>query len=109
MIVSLLATVIILLLVIVILAKSKDAYYRPQRKDIKRLLEWVLLGQAMENDWHIFCDMPIRHDEFLESIRLQCVEIEEAHFLGEDHPYLFTQEGLVKIRELLDIINKETD
>lgn len=104
LLVSICATTIVLLLVIVILTKTKSAYYRPQRHDVQRLLEWVLLGQATENDWRVFCDIPIRHDEFLESIRLRCAEIEEAHFLGDDHRYLFSAEGLVKIRELLDAV-----
>ncbi len=102
--VSICATTIVLLLVIVILSKTKSAYYRPQRRDVQRLLEWVLLGQATENDWRVFCDIPIRHDEFLESIRVQCTEIEEDYFLGDDHRYLFSAEGLIKIKELLDVV-----
>ncbi len=104
LVVSFIATVIVSLLVALILLKSRSAYYRPQASDVQRLLEWVLLGQATENDWRVFCDIPIRHDDFLESIRLRCIEIEDAHFLGDDHRYLFSAEGLVKIRELLDAV-----
>lgn len=104
LVVSFIAAVIVSSLVALILLKSRNAYYRPQASDVQRLLEWVLLGQATENDWRVFCDIPIRHDEFLESIRLRCTEIEEAHFLGDDHRYLFSAEGLVKIRELLDVV-----
>lgn len=104
LLISIAVTAMVLLLVIVILSKTKSAYYRPEAADVQRLLEWVLLGQATENDWRVFCDIPIRHDDFLESIRIRCIEIEEDHFLGDDHRYLFSKDGLVKIRELLDVV-----
>ena len=65
-------------------------------------MQSVLLGQAMENDWRVFCEIPIRHDEYLETVRIHCVEIDERCFIGSNQSGHFLNEaGLQSIEVLL--------
>jgi len=102
LLVTLLSAFIVCGALVATLLWVKTPIYRVKRADIRRLLEWVLLGQATENNWRVFCDYPIRHDELLESIRMRCEKIEEDFYSAERHaPYLFTPMGLEAIRQQL--------
>jgi len=102
-VVTLLAAFVVCGLLIATLLWVKNPIYRVQREKVERLLQWVLMGQATENDWRVFCDYPIAHDELLESIRLACELIEEEHFSGETRaPYLFSRVGLDAINQQLE-------
>lgn len=103
LLISFLFSVFICLLVFIALMWVKTPYYRLSEKQVAQLLEWMLLGQASENDWQVFCEMPIRHNELLESIRLRCQEIDEAYAIGDGPSgVLLNQAGLSAVRELLD-------
>ena len=66
-----------------------------------RIIEWVLLGQATENEWTLFCELPIRYDERLEHLRLSCLSIEEHFSLrSPSSGYLLTREGREKLEEV---------
>jgi hypothetical protein len=106
--ITLLATFVVCGLLITTLLWVKTPIYRVQREQVERLLQWVLMGQATENDWRVFCDYPIRHDELLENIRLACESIEDAHFTGESRaPYLFSNAGLEAIEQQLERLERE--
>ncbi len=84
--ITLLCSVVICATVLGVMQWSKKATYRITRPAVARLFEWVLLGQATDNDWRVFCDIPIHHDPFLEALRLDCLEIDEQFFIGDSHP-----------------------
>lgn len=95
-------SVLICLLVFIALMWVKTPYYRLGEKEVAQLLEWVLLGQASQNDWQVFCEMPIRHNELLESIRLRCQDIDEASGIGDGSSgFLLNRKGLNAVQELL--------
>jgi len=106
--VTLLAAFVVCGLLIATLLWVKTPIYRVQREQVERLLQWVLMGQATENDWRVFCDYPISHDELLESIRLACELIEEEHSFGElRRSYLFSRSGLEAINQQLERLQQE--
>jgi len=101
-VITLLSAFVICGLLVVTLLWVKTPIYRVQREQVERLLQWVLMGQATENDWRVFCDYPIAHDALLESIRVACEVIEEEHFSGGMRaPYLFSRVGLDEINQQL--------
>ena len=106
LLVSVLGSVIISVIFFAVLNWVKTPHYRPDANSVRRLLQWVLLEQATENDWRIFCDYPIRHDELLESIREQCAELEELHYIGP--PRLLNKEGIAEIRRLLELLDEKS-
>ncbi|NIB41897.1 hypothetical protein HBA55_19990 [Pseudomaricurvus alkylphenolicus] len=102
---SILFSTLLCLVVVGVLIWVRTPHYRLDEAQVARLLEWMLLGQATENDWRVFCDIPIRHDDFLESIRIRCVELDEKHFIGDSHGgRLLSAEGLEQLTELLQQI-----
>lgn len=82
--------------------RLKTPYYRVDKARIIRVLEMVLTGQATDNDWQMTFGMVIRHSLELEAIRLQCVDIEEECYIGNQRPpYLFSEEGLHQLQCVL--------
>ena len=79
------------------------ARYRINLPDTIELLEWVLLGQANENDWEVFCGLAIFHDETLEGVRRECAAINEAcPRATSDSEYLLNNDGLDRVKSLLN-------
>lgn len=105
---SILFSVVICALVMALLMWVKTPHYQVSTEDVQRLLEWMLLGQATENDWRVFCGYPIRSDPFLERIRQRCVEIDEVSFMGEGRRtgFLLDQRGMKQIGELLEQVQQ---
>jgi hypothetical protein len=67
------------------------------------LLEWVLLGQANENAWEVFCSLAIYHDETIEGVRRECAAINEAYQRATSNSdYLLNSDGLDRVRRLLN-------
>lgn len=107
---SILLSVLVISAVIGTLMWVKTPHYQVDRVQTIRLLEWMILGQASENDWRVFCDYPIRHNDQLEQVRQRCLEIEETHYIGDTRAgHLLDREGLEQLRELLDQLNQSTD
>ncbi len=83
------------------------------RQDYRKLLQAVLTGQADYDQWSSVIHLPIRHDPELESLRQQCVEIEEQYYLG--HPtYLgkpdgmFSQSGVQALEKVLHQLQQDS-
>ncbi|WGL18161.1 hypothetical protein PVT68_07645 [Microbulbifer bruguierae] len=73
--------------------------FRMERAQFQRGLEDVIAGQADDNEWRALTCYPMRHDPPLEQLRLECLQIEEEEYTGKI-PYLFTEAGLSKLREV---------
>ncbi len=83
----------------------KTPHYQPDREQVVRLLEWMLLGQASDNDWRVFCGYPLRHNEELERVRQLCVVIDEHHYIGDTRAgHLLSQRGLQELEEVLSAL-----
>jgi len=99
---TLLFSVLILCVLFVVLAKIKTPYYRINRQQMIHVIEMVLTGQATDNNWQMTFGMIIRHSPELEVVRQRCLDIEEAHFIGNHtSPYLFSEQGLSQLRDVL--------
>lgn len=108
LLISILFSVLFCAAFIGILAWSKKPFYRVSRQDARKMLEWMLLGQIPETEWHLFCGYPIRHDPLLEDIRQQCYDINERCYIGDNRDgVLLNRQGLAEVRELLDRLKQE--
>lgn len=95
------ASLACIFLITMLVWSKKGPAFRMSEEDALRIIEWVLLGQATENEWTLFCELPIRHDEGLERLRLSCLLIEEQFALrSPSNSYLLTLEGREKLEEV---------
>ncbi|MGH1372801.1 MAG: hypothetical protein ACRBBW_12235 [Cellvibrionaceae bacterium] len=102
MLISIVFSVVIIAAVFAILLWVKTPHYQLQPEQVMQLLEWMILGQATDNDWRVFCGYPIRHSELLEQVRQACVEIDEQYYIGDTRAgHLLNKEGLEQLTELL--------
>lgn len=104
--VEFIVSAVITLLVVVFagwgLARMARPWVGRDKERLILLLERVLGGQAQEMEWRVFMSVPIRHHEFLESMRQHCVAIEQSHWKGVSHNgRFFTREGEALLREVL--------
>lgn len=95
-------TLVIFLLVITVLMWVRTPHYLMSKQDVIQLFQQVLVGQASENDWAIFLSSSFRHFPDLEQIRQECLELDEKEYLASSSKeYLLTENGLLKLRQLL--------
>ncbi len=80
---------------------NKEPVYRLQRENLICLFEMLLKGEASEDDWNVFIEMPIRHDESLEEIRAFCIEITGEKIKPGIDGLTLTEAGRVEIERLL--------
>lgn len=110
---TLVLTFVVIGLVVWVLIRVRTPRYRVRRENIVALFERVLDGTATANDWNIFVSIPIRYDPELEAVRRRCMIIEEQHFIGNTSGqrrgrYLFTEQGLEKLRAMLKELEDKT-
>lgn len=104
---TLLLTLLLVCTAIAILLWVKTPYYRVERCNVEALLELVVAGRASENDWAVFTGVEIRQSEFLESVRLRCIDIEEREYTGAAQPpFLFSKAGITELQQLLDDVRQ---
>jgi len=72
-----LITTLALLVIFIGLVYLKAPVYRLDKNNLVSLFELALAGEATESDWDVFLEVPIRYDDELEKIRLECVELTE--------------------------------
>jgi hypothetical protein len=95
-------TLVIFLLVITVLMWVKTPHYLMSKHDVIQLFQQMLVGQASENDWAIFLSSSFRHFPDLEQIRQECLELDDKEYLtSSSKEYLLTENGLLKLRQLL--------
>lgn len=96
-------TLCIFIAVILVLFWVKTPRYLMQKPDVIKLLQNIMVGQASENDWAIFLSSSFRHDPELAAIRDACAEIDEKTYIGHSRSgFLFSEQGLLNIKQLLD-------
>lgn len=94
-------TLLIFLCVVSVLLWVKTPRYQMSRQDVIHLFHQVLVGQASENDWAIFLSSSFRHLPDLESVRYECLLLDEKEYRLEGHGFLLTDTGLARLRQLL--------
>jgi hypothetical protein len=95
-------SVLILFVLFLVLSKIKTPYYRVDQQQMIHVLEMVLTGQATDNNWQMTFGMVIRHSPELETIRQQCLDIEEVCYIGNQTSlHLFSEQGLAQLRIVL--------
>ena len=70
-----LLTFLFILVVFAGVAALKRPVYRLTHDNLIKLFDLVLAGEASEDDWNVFVEMPIRYNDDLELVRLECAEI----------------------------------
>ncbi|TNE75864.1 MAG: hypothetical protein EP334_09475 [Gammaproteobacteria bacterium] len=105
---TLLMTFIFVLVVILVFIRIGSPVYHLKKHNVETLLAMMVAGQATENDWDVFLGVPIRHNERLEAVRLQCCDINEREFIGGEG-LLLTQKGIEEIRLLLAELEGEEE
>ncbi|MAZ88489.1 MAG: hypothetical protein CL693_12680 [Cellvibrionaceae bacterium] len=99
---SIFASAIVIIAVFALLMWVKTPHYQPDKVQVIRLLEWMLLGQASDNDWRVFCGYPLRHNEELEQVRQLCVDIDEHYYIGDTRAgHLLSRDGLQELEKVL--------
>ncbi|MDW5378169.1 hypothetical protein R6258_14700 [Halomonas sp. HP20-15] len=58
---------------------SRTPRYRTEPQHLLRLFDRVLSGEASANEWHTVVGYPVRHDEYLESVRRSAMLIMDEH------------------------------
>lgn len=102
MLITFVLTLVVAFLLFGLFYYLKRPYYRVEKQQMTRVLQQVLVGEASENDWRMTFGMMIRHSSELESIRQRCITIEEKWYIGRHKPpYLFAQEGLRELEQVL--------
>ena len=96
------ATLVFLLIVFVFIALLKRPIYRVNRQNVITLLELVISGQATEDDWSVFTEMPIRYDDELEAVRQRCRAVSERHTQFSNPKLNFSESELREISEILE-------
>ena len=100
-ILTLIFSLLILSVMFLVLSKITTPYYRVDQAKMVHTVELVLTGQATYHNWQMTFGMVIRHSPALEHIRQRCLEVEEAYYIGDQAPYLFSEKGLAQLRDVL--------
>ncbi|WP_461518645.1 hypothetical protein [Porticoccus sp.] len=104
---TLLMTFILVLVALLLFIRFGTPFYQLKKDNVVTLLTMVVDGQATENDWQVFLGVPIRHNDRLEAVRLQCCEISNREYIGGSS--LLTAKGIDEIRLLLAELEGEDE
>lgn len=97
--------------VILVLMSSSTPRYRTEPKDLIALFDKALNSQVSETEWNATIGYPIRHNEYLESIRRRGEHLMEQHgrrwMIAQGKP-LLNQEGQEELKALRDHLSAHT-
>lgn len=101
-------TLVVILGVTLALVLGKAPVYRPTRESIQSLMTQVLEGEASDQQWQFFLDMPIRHDPELEKLRLECAQMQEQFGLRpRNDKARLTEAGQIRLRHKLNQLEQQ--
>jgi hypothetical protein len=89
--------VLVVAAVLGVLLKVRTPYYRFDRREMIRVLNLVLDGQARAQDWTLLSAAPIRHDAEL----ARCRQIADAELVAGDE-VRFSPAGRSQLQQVLD-------
>ncbi|WP_157599976.1 hypothetical protein [Saccharospirillum impatiens] len=95
-------TLVVIVGVTLAMIWGKAPVYRPTQDSVQGLVTRALEGEADEDEWQFFLDMPIRHDPELETLRQECARLQDEQGL---RPRLgkvrFKEPGQIRLRHFL--------
>lgn len=101
-------TLVVILGVTLALVFGKAPVYRPTRDSVQALMTQVLEGEASDQQWQFFLDMPIRHDPELEQLRLECVRMQEQYGLRpRNDKARLNEAGRIRLRHKLNQLEQQ--
>jgi len=110
---TLFLTFLFVLFAIVFFIKIAPPVYRLEKSNIVALLKLVVEGTATDNDWEVFLNIPIRHNDELEAIRMRCSEISEREYIGGSGSikpkHLLTEKGIEEVKIILAELTGEAE
>lgn len=103
-----LVTLLVVAGVALALVFGKAPVYRPTQESIQNLLTRLLEGEADEQEWQFFLDMPIRHDPDLEELRQDCIRMYDQFGLRPRHNKARLNEaGQIRLRHKLSKLEQK--
>lgn len=75
--------------------------YQPTSEDVAATVEAFLAGAGDPHDWDDFTSIEIKHDPYLEGIRLKCVDIRRTHPPEPGAQAYCNQQGMEVLREIV--------
>lgn len=86
---------------------GRTPVYRPEPADIQSTLTRMLEGTLTENEWEFFINMPIHHDEQLDTIRQRCQRANEDFGLfPRAGKARIKEEGKIRLRHILNTLEQ---
>ncbi|WNK19184.1 hypothetical protein P1P91_09885 [Halomonas piscis] len=90
---------------VVVLLTTRTPRYRTESHHLLELFDKALESRVSESEWHTLIGYPIRHDEYLESVRRRASHLMEEHGrhwqLAQGKP-LLNATGQKELRALRD-------
>lgn len=105
MLLELLVTLAFLVLIFALLAWLRHPLYRIDKQHVATLFHAVFEGEASDDDWNFFVEVPIRYNLELESIRERCAAISDDHGRVVRGKFRLSEQGLALLREQLATID----
>lgn len=81
--------------------RLKKPIYQLGKENLISLFEMLLSGQASEDDWNVFLEIPIRHDPFLESFRARCIGLGEGEVRASSEGVFLTERAKKEIESMI--------
>lgn len=101
-------TFIVIIGVTAAMVFGRPPVYRPDIAHVQSVLTRMLEGGLSESEWDFFIEMPIRHDERLDRIRLSCQQTNEQYSLRAKSGNARMKEGgLIRLRFLLNQLESD--
>ncbi|WP_158773254.1 hypothetical protein [Cobetia sp. L2A1] len=110
-IITFVVCLIVCLATVGMLMLARTPRFRTDFSDIARVLDQASSGEISENEWHTVIGYPIRHDEYLESLRRRCQGIFDNHarpWQVAQGGALFSREGREELSILLGHLRART-
>ncbi len=104
---TILFTLLFLLVFVAVILLSNRSKKELSREDILLLLDGRLEGKESETEWASYLSVPIHHDVFLESVRLQCLRLEHHEQLESSSGIIGRSKLSVHARDQLNKIREE--
>lgn len=80
---------------------ERNPMYRTTREGMLDLLERVERGEANDIEWRTFLSVPIRHDGYLEELRLRCEYLDDR-YSHQVRGYLLSRAGREELAKVIE-------
>lgn len=111
MILAFCATLILLLALGLALVLSKKSFKRVDECYFSDCLSRFTEGMITSDEWLVFLSLPIKHDPWLEELKMELLEINEEYGVrtvrvGQLPHMLMDEEGVRRVKDILEKISE---